>query len=85
MINVIFAIFKFFIAASRHSWDNVCAFDSISSIPWNLIYDLRNRIVHGYDGVDLNIVSITMKEDLPISKAELSNCISEDVKRNDKN
>lgn len=28
----------------------------ISSIPWEQIYGLRNRIVHGYSGVSMRIV-----------------------------
>ncbi len=39
--------------------------DSIKTIPWNQIYGLRNRIVHGYEGVNISIVWDTIKEDLP--------------------
>lgn len=38
---------------------------SLSSIPWNQIYGLRNRIVHGYEGVNLSVVWDTIKDDLP--------------------
>ena len=43
----------------------------IKSIPWNQIYGLRNRIVHGYDGVDMSIVWDVIIEDLPELKQEL--------------
>lgn len=33
---------------------------------------LRNRIIHGYDAVDDDIVYATVLEDLPFLKAELS-------------
>ena len=36
-----------------------------SYIPWNLLYGLRNRIVHDYGNVDLNIVYETLKNDIP--------------------
>lgn len=36
------------------------------NIPWRQIYGLRNRIVHGYDDVQLNIIWETIQEDLPI-------------------
>lgn len=36
-----------------------------SQIPWNAVYGLRNRIVHDYGHVDLNIVFQTLKEDIP--------------------
>ena len=28
----------------------------ISTIPWKQLYGMRNRIVHGYSGVDMRIV-----------------------------
>ena len=34
-------------------------------IPWNALYGLRNRIVHDYGNVDLNIVFETLKTDIP--------------------
>ena len=34
-------------------------------IPWNSLYGLRNRIVHDYGNVDLNIVFETLKTDIP--------------------
>lgn len=41
------------------------------SIPWKQIYGLRNRIVHGYEGVRLNIVWDTIKDDFPILHEQL--------------
>lgn len=36
-----------------------------SCIPWNALYGLRNRIVHDYGNVDLDIVYETLKNDIP--------------------
>ena len=36
-----------------------------ASVPWLAIYGLRNRIVHDYGNVDLNIVYSTLKDDIP--------------------
>ena len=36
-----------------------------SSLPWNEIAGLRNRIVHDYGNIDLNIVFETLKYDIP--------------------
>ncbi len=49
---------------------------AIPGIPWKQIYGLRNRIVHGYDGVDMRIVWDTVSEDIPQLRAELAaaNC-----------
>ncbi len=34
-------------------------------IPWPQIISMRNRLVHGYDSVDLDILWQTIHEDLP--------------------
>ena len=34
------------------------------NIPWNAMYGLRNRIVHDYGNVDLNVVYETLKNDI---------------------
>ena len=36
-----------------------------SNLPWNELTGLRNRIVHDYGNVDLNIVFETLKYDIP--------------------
>lgn len=36
-----------------------------TNIPWNAVYGFRNRIVHDYGNVDLNIVYETLKNDIP--------------------
>ena len=38
---------------------------AIPNIPWKQLYGVRNRIVHGYDGVDMRIVWDTVSEDIP--------------------
>ena len=43
----------------------------IADIPWNQLYGMRNRIVHGYDGVEMTIVWDTIVEDLLVLKEEL--------------
>ncbi len=48
----------------------------IVNIPWKQLYGMRNRIVHGYDGVDMRIVWDTISEDLPILKAEIEKYLS---------
>lgn len=34
-------------------------------IPWQVMYTMRNRLTHGYDKVDLEIVWRTIQGDLP--------------------
>lgn len=37
----------------------------IQSVPWHAIVGMRNRIIHGYDQVNFDIVWKTVREDLP--------------------
>ena len=37
----------------------------LSQLPWPLIIGMRNRLIHGYDVVDLDIVWQTVTEELP--------------------
>ena len=35
-------------------------------IPWRVMYTMRNRVSHGYDKVDLEVVWRTIQGDLPL-------------------
>lgn len=43
----------------------------ITSIPWRQFYGMRNRIVHGYAGIHMQIVWDTVTEYIPRLNAEL--------------
>ena len=45
--------------------------EQITAIPWRQLYGMRNRIVHGYDGVNMLIVWQTVDEDIPQLYQEL--------------
>ena len=49
--------------------------ENVRTIPWKQLYGMRNRIVHGYSGVNMNIVWDTIKDDLPLLKAEIEKYI----------
>lgn len=40
--------------------------EEFSSIPWNDIIGMRNRLIHGYFDVDINIIWETLEKDLPM-------------------
>ena len=42
-----------------------------SSIPWRVLYGLRNKIVHDYEGVNLVLIWDIVKEDLPELNVQL--------------
>jgi uncharacterized protein with HEPN domain len=48
-----------------------------SAIPWPDIIGLRNRLVHGYDEVNFDILWVILREDLPPLIAELASIIQE--------
>ena len=45
-------------------------------IPWPQIIGMRNRLIHGYDIVDYDIIWSTVAEDLPPLIAELERTLS---------
>ena len=45
------------------------------NIPWNKISGLRNRIVHDYGSIQLDIIYNTVKYDLPILIVDLNEII----------
>ena len=45
--------------------------NQITTIPWKQLYGMRNRIVHGYSGVDMRIVWDTIHDDLPDLQKEI--------------
>ena len=46
-------------------------------IPWRSISGLRNRLIHGYDQVDYDIVWKVLSEDIPKLKPQLDAMLAE--------
>ncbi len=44
-----------------------------AQIPWPEIIGLRNRLIHGYDAVDLDILWEIVQHDIPALLSELEN------------
>ncbi len=55
-------------AASKVS-DEICS--QHSAIPWQDISGMRNRLIHAYFDVNLDVIWSTVTKDLPFLKAEL--------------
>jgi uncharacterized protein with HEPN domain len=49
--------------------------DRLSGIPWVMLRGMRNRLVHEYDGVNLDIVWETVRENLPGLIVELERVV----------
>ena len=59
-------------AGSRVSGDTRSRY---SDIPWPEIVGLRNRLIHAYDSVDMDILWQILQEDIPLLTAELQKLV----------
>ena len=48
-----------------------------SQIPWRVLYGLRNKIVHDYEGVNLSLIWEIIRTDLPELKKQLEKLYNE--------
>lgn len=48
-----------------------------SDIPWQVMYTMRNRVSHGYDTIDLEIVWQTIQRDLPGLGAQIQRALAD--------
>jgi uncharacterized protein with HEPN domain len=51
---------------------------SLTTIPWSAISGMRNRLVHEYDEIDLDVVWDTIGKSLPILIVELEKLVPPD-------
>jgi len=42
-----------------------------ASVPWQVMYAMRNRVSHGYHAVDLQVVWTTVRDDLPALRDQI--------------
>jgi uncharacterized protein with HEPN domain len=47
-------------------------------VPWQQIVGMRNRLVHGYDSVDFDILWTIIQDDLPALIVQLNNILSKE-------
>jgi uncharacterized protein with HEPN domain len=50
--------------------------DSIPEIPWSVIIGMRNRLVHAYFSINLDVVWLTSTEDIPSLITELKKLLN---------
>jgi len=46
------------------------------TVPWRLAADMRNKLIHGYDIIEHEIVYDTVKDDLPLLVRQLDTILS---------
>jgi uncharacterized protein with HEPN domain len=49
------------------------------SIPWSQIVSFRNRLIHGYDAVDMDILWQILKQDMPRLINALENLVAQEA------
>jgi uncharacterized protein with HEPN domain len=49
--------------------------EKTSDIPWFIIIGMRNRLIHAYFSIDLNVVWSTSKVDIPMLITEVKNLV----------
>jgi len=49
--------------------------NKFDTIPWNQLRGIRNRIIHEYFGVDLNIIWHIVKNDIPPLKKQINQAL----------
>lgn len=50
--------------------------DAIPSLPWRPAIDMRNKLIHGYDTVDVDIVVDTVRNNFPPLIAEVDRLLN---------
>ena len=51
--------------------------EKYTDVPWNEIARMRDKLIHGYFGVDLNITWNVVKNDLPSLKKKIKTILEE--------
>ena len=49
--------------------------EETSHVPWSIIIGMRNRLIHAYFDINLNVVWITSTEDIPLLMGELKKLV----------
>jgi uncharacterized protein with HEPN domain len=52
--------------------------DNVTEIPWPVLVSMRNRLIHAYFSINLDVVWSTSTEDIPLLITELKKLLGED-------
>ncbi len=65
--------------------NSVDFFEKYNQVEWKKAVEMRNRIIHGYEDVDYEIVWNTVKTDFPKLKDDVETVIKEEQINQDRN
>ncbi|MCA1716638.1 MAG: DUF86 domain-containing protein [Actinobacteria bacterium] len=51
--------------------------DSLREVPWRLMSDFRNKLIHDYFGLDLEVIWMTATKDTPVLLQQIEKLIEE--------
>jgi uncharacterized protein with HEPN domain len=51
--------------------------EQYSFVPWQLMKDMRNRLIHGYFGVDLSIIWFILTNEIPVLHERIKKIIKD--------
>lgn len=55
--------------------------ERLARIPWSQVVGLRNRLIHGYDEVDFDVIWSTVGKDLPVLISHLESNLRDSCNR----
>lgn len=47
------------------------------NVPWQTVSDMRNKLIHEYHGLDMEMVWQTSQDDIPILRLQIENILEE--------
>ncbi|MEW6236368.1 MAG: HepT-like ribonuclease domain-containing protein [Candidatus Omnitrophota bacterium] len=59
--------------------------DQYPQVPWQQMIRIRNRLIHGYFDINLNIIWKTSTVNIPPVSKEIANILANDTSHNDEN
>jgi len=69
LVHSLVRLFEIIGEAASQVSEELC--DEVPEIPWSIIIGMRNRLIHAYFSINLDVVWSTSKDDIPSLISEL--------------
>ena len=74
LVHSLVRLFEIIGEAASQISEELC--EEVPEIPWSVIIGMRNRLVHAYFSINLDVVWSTSKDDIPTLIAELKKLLN---------